>query len=150
VVIRFRACRSGVAPVEVLRRFKWIGRGFQEEAIRHVILAEAVAASPSARTRWRPSFLRRPFPPKAATVLAPVKDASRSWKPSMQASISRSISAAERSWKGSISPSSVSASAKNRRASRIACFSMWVLSIMPLFLPASAEPPSRQRIEQKR
>ena len=53
------------------------------------MLAEAVAASPSARTRWRPSFLRGPFPPKAATVLAPVKDASRRCRGGLQAILDR-------------------------------------------------------------
>jgi hypothetical protein len=64
------------------------------------------------------------------------------------ASINWSISSGFRSRKGPIRPSSVSASAKNRRASLIACFSMSVLSIIPLFLPAKADPASRQRIEQ--
>jgi hypothetical protein len=42
------------------------------------------------------------------------------WKPSTQASITRSMSSAGRSKKGAISPISVSASASSRRASRIA------------------------------
>ena len=43
----------------------------------YVLLAEAVAASPVPERRWRPFRLRHPFRPKGATVLAPVKDASR-------------------------------------------------------------------------
>jgi hypothetical protein len=60
------------------------------------------------------------------------------------------MSSAGRSKKGAISPISVSASASSRRASRIARVSMSVLSIMPWFLLALAEPAVRQAIEQKR
>ena len=66
--------------------------------------------------------------------------ASRSWKPSTQASMMRSISSGVRSRNGSIRSISFSTSARKWRASAMARFSMSVLSIMPLFSIASAEP----------
>jgi hypothetical protein len=57
---------------------------------------------------------------------------------------------APRDYLGASRSSSPNASARKRLASLMACRSMSVLSIMPKFLLAIADPAPRHRIEQKR